>query len=85
LSNYENEEKKVSGTPQPRNWSETQTVDYIANLTNFEKSARLLLVINEEPRLSLLSEGLNSLVTVDEYLMTTHQASTNKPGSSEGP
>lgn len=42
-------------------------------------------MINEEPRLSLLSEGLNSLVTVDEYLMTTHQASTNKPGSSEGP
>ena len=47
-------------------------MDYIANLSNFEKSARLLLVINEEPRLSLISEGLNSLVTVDEYLMTTH-------------
>jgi len=45
----------------------------------------LLLVINDEPRLSLLSEGLNSLVTVDEYLMTTHQVSTNrKAGSSEG-
>jgi hypothetical protein len=60
-------------------------VDYLAGLSNFEKSARLLLVINEEPRLSLISEGLNSLVTVDEYLMTTHQASTNrKTGSSEG-
>lgn len=60
-------------------------MDYIANLPNFEKSARLLLVINEEPRLSLISEGLNSLITVDEYLMTTHQVSANMPGSSEGP
>lgn len=60
-------------------------MDYIAGIQNLEKSGgRLLLVINEEPRLSLISEGLNSLVTIDEYLMTTHQVSANVPGSSEG-
>lgn len=42
-------------------------------------------MVNEtEPRLSLISDGLNSLVTIDEYLMTTHQVSANVPGSSEG-
>jgi hypothetical protein len=59
-------------------------MDYLAGIQN--SSGRLLLVVNEtEPRLSLISDGLNSLVTIDEYLMTTHQVSANVPGSSEGP
>ena len=78
------EEKKETGTPQPhRRQRDSHYVDVIADLPGFERSARLLLVINEEPRLSLISEGVNSLqtVTVDDYLMTTHQGSVNVPSS----
>lgn len=42
-------------------------------------------MLNEEPRLSIISEGLNSLVTVDEFLMTTRQYSQYMPSSSDGP
>lgn len=65
------EEQKEQSTPQPRKWNGIE----IADLTQNDHSAKLVLMLNEEPRLSIISEGLNSLVTVDEFLMTTRQYS----------
>lgn len=40
------------------------------NLNEIQKSARECLALNSEPRQSIYSEGINSLITVDECLAT---------------
>ena len=45
------------------------------SLTEISESAREILRINPEPRLSLISEGINSLITVDDECFTTRNYS----------
>ena len=45
------------------------------SLSEIGKSAKEILSLNSEPRISLISEGINSLITVDDECYTTHNIS----------